>query len=281
MAGREISARQIEDAVERLVVQANCFLPKDVYKAISDAEAGETSPIGKKILGILVENADLSHEDELPICQDTGVAVVFCDIGQDVHIIDGSFEGAVNEGIRRGYIGGGMRLSIVEPLRRTNTGTNTPAVLYTRIVDGDRIKITVCPKGFGSENMSSVRMFNPTATHEEIEQFIVDSVIAAGSNPCPPVIVGIGLGGTLDSAAVASKRVLLSPVDEHNADPLYAEMEQRVLIAINSSNTGPMGLGGRTSALAVRISPIPTHIAGLPCVVNISCHALRHAEATL
>ncbi len=282
MPVREISTAEIANAIEKLVTKANWVLPDDVLDIINSAVQSEDHPIGKSILKSLTENAELACAESLPICQDTGMALVFCEVGQDVHIVGGLFEDAVNEGVRRGYVDGAMRLSVVsDPLLRTNTGTNTPAVLYTRIVSGSNINITVCPKGFGSENMGAVKMFNPTADQSDIEQFVIDTVVSAGSNPCPPVIVGVGLGGTMDSAAVAAKRVLLAPLTEVNSSSLYSEMERNILNAINNSNVGPMGLGGRTTALAVRIAPMSTHIAGLPCVVNISCHALRHAEVTL
>ncbi len=282
MAVREIKAAEISSAVEKLVLDANFYLPKDVGSALERALAAEESPVGREILQNLVDNKELAAAERLPICQDTGMAIVFCDIGQDVHIVDGEFEVAVNEGVRRGYVDGLMRLSIVsDPLRRQNSNDNTPAVIHIRIVPGDRLHIMLSPKGFGSENMSAVKMFNPTATVEEIEDFIASTAIDAGPNPCPPVVVGVGLGGSLDSAAVAAKRALSRPLDEENPDKFYFEMEKRILDKINASGVGPMGMGGRNTALSVNIMPLPTHIAGLPCVVNMGCHADRHAECTL
>ena len=203
-------------------------------------------------------------------------------IGQDVHLTGGSFEDAVTEGVRRGYIDGYLRLSVVgDPLRRENTNDNTPCILYTSVVPGDKVKITVAPKGFGSENMTQMKMFTPAATKAQIVDFIADACIHAGSNPCPPIVIGVGLGGTSDKAAYLAKRALLRPVDQHNADPLYAEMEQQILDKVNASGVGPQGLGGTVTALACAIEPFGTHIAGLPCVVNISCHVTRHAEGEL
>lgn len=279
---REITAEEITRSVAELVLEANFCLPQDVLDALKEAAASEESPTGAEILRNIVDNACLARQESLPICQDTGMAVVFCELGQDVHITGGSFEQAIQLGVERGYVGGLMRLSIVsDPLRRTNTNTNTPAVIHTRITEGDKLKITLCPKGFGSENMSAVKMFNPTATAAEIEAFIAGTVISAGPNPCPPVIVGVGLGGSLDSAAVEAKRALTRPLSESNPDGFYAGMESRILAAVNSSGIGPMGLGGRVTALAVHIKPLATHIAGLPCVVNMGCHAARHAACVL
>lgn len=279
---REISAEEIARSVAGLVLEANFRLPADVLEALKGAAEREESPTGAEILRNIIDNACLARDESLPICQDTGMAIVFCELGQDVHITGGAFEEAIRQGVERGYVDGLMRLSIVsDPLRRTNTNTNTPAVIHTRITDGERLKITLCPKGFGSENMSAVKMFNPTAPSAEIEAFIADTVISAGPNPCPPVIVGVGLGGSLDSAAVEAKRALTRPLSEENPDPFYAAMERRILYEINSSGVGPMGLGGRVTALAVHIAPLATHIAGLPCVVNISCHATRHATCIL
>ena len=279
---REIRAEEIVSAVEKLVFESGSNLPEDVLLALNRAQSTEESPVGKQILQNIIDNACLAKEEGLPICQDTGMAIAFCEIGQDVHIVGGAFEDAVNEGVRRGYVGGLMRLSIVaDPLRRKNTDTNTPAVIHTRIVPGDALKILLCPKGFGSENMSAVKMFNPTASPVEIEAFIVDTVVRAGPNPCPPVVIGVGLGGSLDSAAVEAKRALSRPLTQENPDPFYADMEKRVLTAVNASGVGPMGTGGRTTALAIHIAPLATHIAGLPCVISMGCHAARHAECVL
>ncbi len=279
---REISANDIATAVERLVLSACCILPSGASKLLDDAAARETDPAAKSMLIDLQKNRDLAAEEMLPLCQDTGMAVLFCELGQEVHIIDGAFEDAINEGVRRGYVDGRMRLSVVrDPIRRGNTDTNTPAVIHTRVVPGDRLSIKLLPKGFGSENMSAMKMFNPTAPQESIEEFIASVAINAGANPCPPVILGVGLGGTVDSAAVAAKYALSLDADGHNPDEFYAAMEKRILDRINSSGVGTMGMGGDVSALAVRIIPQPTHIAGLPCVVNVCCHCARHAEVVL
>jgi fumarate hydratase subunit alpha len=279
---REIRAEDIVSAVGSLVVEANTRLPSDILRALESALEEEESPTGLSIIRQLIENAHLAAERGLPICQDTGMAVVFCDIGQDVHVAGGLLEDAIQMGVERGYVDGLMRLSVVsDPIDRVNTNTNTPAIIHARIIAGDKLKITLCPKGFGSENMSAVRMFRPTASADEIEDFIAGAVIKAGSNSCPPVVVGVGLGGTLDSAAVEAKRALLRPLSGENPDRFYDEMEKRIKETVNRSGIGPMGLGGRVTALAVHIAPLPTHIAGLPCVVNMSCHANRHAECTL
>lgn len=277
---REISANEIITAVERLVLSACCVLPDGASSLLDDAVARETNPAARSMLVDLQANRDLAAAEMLPLCQDTGMAVLFCELGQELHITGGAFEDAINEGVRRGYVDGKMRLSVVrDPIRRGNTNTNTPAVIHTRVVPGDKLAIKLLPKGFGSENMSSMRMFNPTAPMESIEEFIASVAIDAGANPCPPVILGVGLGGTVDSAAVAAKYAL--GLDDANPDEFYASMERRILDRINSSGVGCMGMGGDVSALAVRIIPQPTHIAGLPCVVNVCCHCARHAEIVL
>lgn len=279
---REISANDIATAVERLVLSACCILPSGASKLLDDAAVRETNLAAKSMLVDLQKNRDLAAAEMLPLCQDTGMAVLFCELGQEVHIVDGAFEDAINEGVRRGYVDGRMRLSVVrDPIRRGNTDTNTPAVIHTRVVPGDKLLIKLLPKGFGSENMSAMKMFNPTASVESIEEFIASVAINAGANPCPPVILGVGLGGTVDSAAVAAKYALGLDADGHNPDEFYAAMEKRILDRINSSGVGTMGMGGDVSALAVRIIPQPTHIAGLPCVVNVCCHCARHAEVVL
>ena len=229
-----------------------------------------------------MENYRLADEKHLPICQDTGMAVLFVELGQEVHIVGGALEDALNEGVRQGYVEGLLRLSVVgDPFRRENTNDNTPAVIHLRMVPGDQLKITVAPKGFGSENMSVLKMFKPTTPLEEIEQFIVSAVNQAGSNPCPPIVLGVGFGGTSEQVMLLAKRALLRKVGTQNPDPFYAEMEQRLLENINRLGIGPQGLGGTTTALAVHIEAAPTHIAGLPCGLNISCHVLRHAEILL
>jgi len=279
---RRIEVGKITDAVDELCVRANRALPRDIRRAISSAREREASPVGQHILDTIAENFKIAERDSLPICQDTGMAVVFIDLGMDVHLTGGDFEDAVNEGVRRGYARGYLRKSVVaDPLRRVNTNDNTPAVIHTRIVPGDNISITVAPKGFGSENMSALMMFTPSATAGDIEAFLVRAVTEAGANPCPPVIVGMGLGGTAEQAMLLAKRALLRPVGSRNEDGFYASLEARFLDAVNRTGIGPQGLGGSTTALAVHIAPAPTHIAGLPCAVCLGCHATRHASITL
>ncbi len=275
---REIASLKITDAVERLCIEAAVHLPEDLALLLEQAAEREASPAGAAALSDIVQNFKLARSTGLPICQDTGMAIVFADIGQDVHITGGLFEDAVNEGVRRGYQNGYLRKSIVrDPLRRENTDDNTPAVIHTRLVGGDKITLTVAPKGFGSENMSAMRLFLPSDSIETIESFIVETVEQAGSNPCPPVVLGIGLGGTVEQAALLSKRALLRDAGAPNPDAFYADMERRLLEKINKLGIGPQGFGGRYTAVAVYIEPYPTHIAGLPCVVTMSCHATRHA----
>ena len=279
---REIQYQQIVDAVRDLCIQANCHLPADVQTAIRSACTTECSPVGQAILGDLVENFTFAGQRQLPICQDTGMAVVFAELGQDCRITGGLLEDAVNEGVARGYVEGNLRLSVVaDPLRRVNTNNNTPAILHLRLVEGDGLRLIVAPKGFGSENMTRLKMFNPSATVDDVEDFVVSCVSEAGSNPCPPVIVGVGLGGTSEMAALLAKKALLRPVGECSEDPFYADMERRVLERINALGIGPQGLGGCTTALSVAIVPYGTHIAGMPCAVNLGCHVTRHAEKTL
>ena len=279
---REIDCEQIILAVKNLCINANCFLPADVRRALDGARESEQSEVGRAILGDLAENYRLADAEHLPICQDTGMAVLFVELGQEVHITGGLLEDALNEGVRRGYVDGLLRLSVVaDPIRRGNTNDNKPAVIHLRLVKGDQLKITVAPKGFGSENMSVLKMFKPAATVEEIEDFIVSAVDQAGSNPCPPIVLGVGLGGTSEQVMELAKRALLRPVGQPHTDAFYADMERRLLEKINRLGIGPQGLGGITTALAVHIETAPTHIAGLPCGLNLSCHVLRHAEATL
>ncbi len=279
---REIEAKTLSDAVRALCVQANTVLPQDLRRAIEEAREAEPSPVGQAILGDLVENCQFAQAKGLPICQDTGMAVVFLDWGQDCHLVGASLEDAVNDGVRRGYLEGHLRLSVVaDPLRRVNTNDNTPAVVHLRMVPGDRVDITVAPKGFGSENMTRLNMFNPSVTAEQVEDFVVECVSLAGSNPCPPVVIGVGLGGTSELAAQLAKRALLRPAGERHSDPFYAAMEERILERVNRLGIGPQGLGGRTTALSAAILTYPTHIAGLPCAVNLGCHVTRHARAVI
>ena len=273
---REIEAGRIADVVKRLSIEANCYLPKDVQRSICQSCDCEQWPQAKEILTQIIENYEIAAEKHQPICQDTGVACVFLKIGQDVHIV-GDLTEAVNEGVRQGYSEGYLRKSVVgDPLRRVNTGDNTPAMLYTEIVPGDQIKITVAPKGFGSENMSQIKMLRPSDGVEGVKQFVCRVVEEAGPNPCPPIVVGVGVGGTFDKAAYLAKKALMRSVDERNADPFYAQLEEELLQEINALGIGPQGFGGATTALAVNIEAFPTHIAGLPVAVNTNCHVTRH-----
>ena len=279
---REITYQKIVETVAGLCVEANTRLPEDVRRAIVGRRETEASPVGRAILGDLVENFTFAAGKGLPICQDTGMAVVYAELGQEVHITGGLLSDAVNEGVARGYTEGHLRCSVVwDPLRRENTGDNTPAVLHLRLVAGDSLRLTVAPKGFGSENMTRLKMFIPAATAEDIVDFVVESVSLAGSNPCPPVVVGVGLGGTSEVAVGLAKEALLRPLGEENPDPLYAGLEREALEKVNALGIGPQGLGGTTTALGVHILTHPTHIAGLPCAVNLGCHVTRHAGATL
>ena len=278
---RTISNETISQAVAQLCIRACCVLTDDLLASFEAGQAAEESPVGREIFRVMLENAKVAREEGIPACQDTGMAVIFAEVGQDLHI-DGDFEAAVNEGVRRGYVGGKLRLSVVgDPLRRVNTNDNTPAVLHTRLVAGDKLTLTVAPKGFGSENMSGMRMFKPSATQEELVDFIVGVASDAGSNPCPPMVVGVGLGGTVEMAALCAKRALTREIGSRNPDALYAQLEEQALERINRLGIGPQGLGGRVSALAVHIEQYATHIAGLPCVVNMGCHITRHATAVL
>jgi len=279
---RDIHYNDIASAVEKLCIRAAVWLPADIAMQIECASECEVSPAGIAALEDIMENFKYAAEKGLPICQDTGMAVVFAEVGQEVHITGGAFEDAVNEGVRRGYINGFLRKSVVsDPLRRVNTEDNTPAVIHTRLVPGDKLKITVAPKGFGSENMSKMKMFLPSNTQQQIIDFITECVSVAGAQPCPPVIVGVGLGGTVEKAALLAKQALSRPVDTRNADKYYADMEMKCLEQINALGIGPQGFGGNTTALAVNIEVFPTHIAGLPCVVNMGCHATRHTDCVL
>ena len=274
---REIKASTITDVIERLCMEANQVLPQDIKDAISTCRSQEDGDIACGILDIIIENYQIAENEQVPICQDTGMACVFLEIGQDVHITDGDLTEAVNEGVRRGYTKGYLRKSVVkDPVRRGNTGDNTPAMLYTEIVPGEQIKVTVGPKGFGSENMSAIRMFKPSAGIQGIKDFIIETVETAGPNPCPPMVVGVGIGGTFDKAALLAKKALMRPVDTSNPDPYYADLEKEMLQKINELGIGPQGFGGRTTAIGLNIETMPTHIAGMPCAINISCHVTRH-----
>lgn len=277
---REIHANEITQAIKELVIKANKILPQDLVDCIGCSKNNETNDTAKSILSDLEANIDAAKELDIPVCQDTGMAVIFAEIGQDVHITDGSFEKAVNDGVSQGYTEGLLRKSVVaDPFKnRVNTNDNTPAIIHTSIVDGDKIKITAAPKGFGSENMSRLKMFTPSATRADIVDFIVDSVRTAGSNPCPPVVIGVGIGGDFEYSAILAKKALCRNVSDRNSDAFYADMEQELLDKINALDIGPQGFGGRTTALCVNIETYPTHIAGLPVAVNVGCHVTRHAS---
>ena len=276
---REINASEITAAVKDLCISANYELADDMKKAMKDAAENEESPLGKKILGQLLENLDIAKEDTVPICQDTGMAVVFVEIGQDVHIMGGDFEEAVNEGVRQGYVQGYLRKSVVsDPLIRENTNDNTPAIIHEKIVPGDKIKITVAPKGFGSENMSKICMLKPAEGVDGVKNAIIQAVSEAVPNACPPVVVGVGIGGTFEKAAILAKKALTRQVGSHSELPHIKDMEIELLDKINSLGIGPGGLGGRITALAVNINTYATHIAGLPVAINMCCHVNRHAS---
>ena len=279
---RELPVSAIIHAVARLCIDANTNLPPDVRRAIADFQNREDWPVARTVLDKIVENYQIAAGEQVPICQDTGMACVFLEIGQDVHLTGGDLREAVDEGVRRGYETGFLRKSVVaDPVRRGNTGDNTPAMLYTEIVPGEQVKITVVPKGFGSENMSAIRMFKPSAGLQGIKDFILETVEAAGPNPCPPMVIGVGIGGTFDKAALLAKKALMRPLDEPNPDPFYAELEGEMLEKVNALGIGPQGFGGLTTAIGLNIETLPTHIAGMPCAINISCHVTRHASEVL
>ena len=279
---REIKASQISDLVEELCIEACCVLPEDVNSSLKSSLLTEQSPLGKEILETLIENAQIAKMERSPICQDTGLTVVFVTIGQDVHICDGFIEDAINEGVRNGYENGFLRKSVVnDPIERTNTKDNTPAIIHYEIVPGTEFNIIVAPKGFGSENKSGLKMLTPSDGVEGIKKFVLDTISSAGGNPCPPIIVGVGIGGTMERAAYLSKKALLTPVGSVNENETLASLEGKLLEEINILGIGPAGFGGTTTALAVNILTNATHIAGLPVAVNIGCHATRHAEGKL
>ena len=278
---REIQASRIAVTVSRLCIEANTHLPGDMKRRIQDCRECETWPVAREILDQIVENYEIADAQNVPICQDTGMACVFLEIGQEVYV-NGSIEEAVHEGVREGYKKGYLRKSVVrDPLDRVNTGDNTPAMIYYDMVPGDRIKITVAPKGFGSENMSQIKMLRPSDGVEGVKDFVLKVVSDAGPNPCPPIVVGVGVGGTFDKAALLAKKALMRSVDERNPEEFYASLEQELLEKINALGIGPQGFGGRTTALAVNIEKMPTHIAGLPVAVNINCHVTRHKMEVL
>lgn len=279
---REISVEKITEAVKKLCIKANIYLGDDVKNAIKKAELCEESETAKEILKKIEENTQIAENKEIPVCQDTGMAVVFVKIGQDVHITGGLIEDAINKGVSLGYTEGFLRKSVVsDPLERKNTGDNTPAVIHYEFVEGENIEITVAPKGFGSENMGALKMLKPSDGVEGIKQFVLDTVCAAGANPCPPIVVGVGIGGTMEKCTYLAKKALTQDLDKENENPIYAALEKELLEAINKTNIGVQGFGGNNTALAVKILTYPTHIAGLPCAVNINCHVTRHKKTVL
>lgn len=279
---REVPVSLISDELCNMFIEANRELSSDLESCIRCSVQKESNPLGKSILEDLCENLDAARRLNLPICQDTGMAVVFAEIGQEVCLTGGSFEDAVNEGVRRGYVDGLLRLSVVgDPLRRINTEDNTPAVLHTRIVPGDRVTLTACPKGFGSENMSRLKMMTPAAGPQQIIDFVSETVRLAGGNPCPPVVLGVGIGGDFELCAQLAKKALCRPLDEPNKDPFYRELEESMLKAVNELNVGPQGFGGNVTALGVNIETFATHIAGLPVAVNVGCHVTRHKKVII
>ena len=278
---REIQATQITEVVKRLCIEANCHLPQDMKDRITACHAQETWPQAKEILERIIGNYQIADEKDQPICQDTGMACVFLKIGQEVHI-QGDLNEAIHEGVRQGYTQGVLRKSVVrDPLDRVNTKDNTPAMIYYDLVPGDKLEITVAPKGFGSENMSRIKMLRPSDGVEGVKEFVLQTVEEAGPNPCPPIVVGVGIGGTFDKAALMAKQALMRSVDQRNAVPYYAQLEQELLEKVNALGIGPQGFGGKTTALAVNIEQCPTHIAGLPVAVNINCHVTRHTTEVL
>jgi len=280
---REIKANKIKDKVKELFLRANYHIDQDLMLRLEEALREEASPIGKTVLKMIIENNKIASKEEVPICQDTGLAVVFVEVGQEVHLVGGDFTEAINQGVKEAYQEGYLRKSVVDDpvFERKNTKTNTPAIIYTDVVPGDKIKFTVMPKGFGSENMSALAILKPSDGPEEIVNFIVETVRKAGPNPCPPTIVGVGIGGTADKAMVIAKKAIARKIGEHNKNEKYAAIEKEALEKTNSLGIGPAGLGGKTTALAVNINYLPTHIAGIPVAINVCCHAARHAEGIL
>ncbi len=278
---REIQAKQITEVVKKLCIDSNLYLGEDVLKAFEKGKQKEESPVGKEMFDQLVENARIARDEKVAMCQDTGLAVVFVELGQDVHIVGGDFNAAINEGVRQGYKEGYLRKSACHPFTRKNTGDNTPAIIHLEIVPGDQMKITIAPKGGGSENMSTVVMMTPSEGVEGIKKRVVEWVKQAGSNPCPPVVVGVGIGGTFETAALIAKKALLRTLEQKNPDPELAALETELLTKVNNLGIGPQGLGGRITALAVNVEMIPCHIASFPLAININCHAHRHKEAVI
>ena len=279
---RDINVSTIIESVKNMCMNANFYLNADIKQAMKNGLKKEQSPIGAEILDKLLINADLASKKQVAICQDTGMAVVFVTMGQEVHIVGGGLSDAINEGVRRGYNEGCLRKSVVgDPIERVNTGDNTPAVIHYEIVPGDSLKIELAPKGFGSENMSALKMLKPSDSIEGVKSFILETVDKAGPNPCPPIVVGVGIGGTMEKASILAKRALLRPISVRNEIEYVRNLESEMLQKINELGIGPAGLGGTNTALAVNVETYPTHIAGLPVAINISCHVTRHAEAIL
>jgi fumarate hydratase subunit alpha len=280
---REIKVNQIKNKVKKLFLKANYHINKDLMVKLEEALEQETSPTGKYVLQMIIENNQIASSEEIAICQDTGLAVVFVEVGQEVHLIGGDFNEAINQGVKEAYQEGYLRKSVVDDpvFERKNTKTNTPAIIYTDIVPGDKIKLLVTPKGFGSENMSTIAMLKPADGAEGIINFVVETVKKAGPNPCPPTIIGVGIGGTIDKAMVIAKKAIVRKINQPNKNPKYAALEKEILTKINNLGIGPAGLGGNITSLAVHIDYLPTHIAGLPVAVNVCCHAARHAEGII
>ncbi|SHI95995.1 fumarate hydratase subunit alpha [Geosporobacter subterraneus DSM 17957] len=279
---RLMDVKVIIDAVEKMCIQANIQLGMDVVKALKESIEKENSPIGREIMEKLLRNAEIAVEQDMPICQDTGMAVFFIEVGQEIQFTGGNLTEAINEGVRRGYREGYLRKSVVlDPLQRKNSGDNTPAIIHYDIVPGNQIKIIFAPKGFGSENMSAIKMLNPSDGEKGVLAFVEETVFKAGPNPCPPIVVGVGIGGTMEKAALLAKRALTREIGSSNENEYYQALEKKLLQKVNNLGIGPQGLGGNTTALAVHVEAFPTHIAGLPVAVNINCHAARHVEVTL
>lgn len=279
---REINVLDIENAVRDLCIKANVVLPESLEKCLECSVEKEKSPTGTEVLSDICRNFKVAKEQNMPVCQDTGMAVIFLEIGQDVHFVGGSLYESINNGVARGYTEGFLRCSVVgDPIDRVNTKNNTPAVIHTKIVDGDKVKIDVCPKGFGSENMSSLKMMTPSVSVDDICNFVIESISKAGSNPCPPIVVGVGIGGDFEQCAYLAKKALCRDISIRNPKKLYSDMEEKILDGINKLGIGPQGFGGTVTALAVNIEEGPTHIAGLPVSVNVGCHVTRHASAEL
>ncbi|MBQ1902928.1 MAG: fumarate hydratase [Ruminococcus sp.] len=279
---REIDVSSVKQLVKELCIKANLYLPKDMEDCIRKCAQLESSPVGKNVFGDIIDNINVAREQTIPICQDTGMAIIFMEVGQDVHFVGGDINEALNDGVSQGYIEGRLRCSIVsDPLERVNTGDNTPPVVHLKFVSGDKVKITVAPKGFGSENMSQLKMMTPSVTQDEIVDWVVDVVAKAGSNPCPPIVIGVGIGGDFEKCAYLAKKALCRDVTVRNPKPLYAQLEAKMLEKINRLGIGPQGFGGTQTCLAVNIEQAPTHIAGLPVSVNVGCHVTRHASGEI